>query len=271
MATSEENRRRRADQRRQRREVTPAANGGRDEQPEGRSPDRSDGEAQAGGAAAGSKGESTLKTGATLAAAGAVLGAAIGAANAVRSRSETRNSDDDGSLGAPRAQPSAPGEESADAPESRVPERPSGEETRDGGGGGEETDPTATAEDASSAADADGGDDLPEREPGRGPESESESESEPEPEPEPGSPASIVRRAQDELSRLTGRDSEGVLGFERTENGWLVQIEVVELKRIPPTTDVLGAYDVEVDDDGGVRQYRRSTRYVRSRAGGGGA
>jgi hypothetical protein len=73
-----------------------------------------------------------------------------------------------------------------------------------------------------------------------------------------------VRR---ELPELLGRPIASVLGFERNEDdGWHVTVEVVELSRIPSTTDILGAYAVTVDRDGELVGYRRTRRYHRNQA-----
>jgi len=54
---------------------------------------------------------------------------------------------------------------------------------------------------------------------------------------------------------------------ERQENdGWQVTVQVIELERIPRSTDVLGAYAVSLDDDGELTGYRRRRRYNRSQA-----
>jgi hypothetical protein len=66
-----------------------------------------------------------------------------------------------------------------------------------------------------------------------------------------------------QLLELTGREAEGVTGLERTDDGWTVKVEVVEVRRIPDTTDVLALYDVEVDADGDLLGYRRVRRYTR--------
>jgi hypothetical protein len=49
-----------------------------------------------------------------------------------------------------------------------------------------------------------------------------------------------------------------------------VTLEVVELRRIPESTDVLASYDVELDGDGGFLRFERGRRYNRSQAEGGG-
>ena len=74
----------------------------------------------------------------------------------------------------------------------------------------------------------------------------------------------IVRRALEQMRELTGRTVEGVLGVEKGDDGWIVTVEVVELRRIPDSTDVLGSYAVAVDSRGELQEYRRTRRYYRS-------
>jgi hypothetical protein len=76
-----------------------------------------------------------------------------------------------------------------------------------------------------------------------------------------------VVRVREELPELLGRPIESVLGVERGEDaGWQVSVAVVEMSRIPSTTDVLGTYVVTLDDDGEIAGYRRQRRYHRSQA-----
>ena len=66
-----------------------------------------------------------------------------------------------------------------------------------------------------------------------------------------------------QLLELTGREAEGVTGLSRVDDGWRVQVEVVEVRRIPDTTDVLALYEVDVDGEGQLLGYRRLRRYAR--------
>lgn len=76
-----------------------------------------------------------------------------------------------------------------------------------------------------------------------------------------------VEAVRDAFPSLLGRPIEAVLGVEREEDqGWRVTVQVVELERIPRSTDVLGAYLVTLDDDGELTGYRRRRRYNRSAA-----
>ena len=46
----------------------------------------------------------------------------------------------------------------------------------------------------------------------------------------------------------------------------LLDIELLELSRIPETDDMLGSYEVELDEDGEMLGYKRIHRYPRSKS-----
>lgn len=74
-----------------------------------------------------------------------------------------------------------------------------------------------------------------------------------------------IIRVRRELPQLLGKPIDSVLGVERDEEaGWQVTVQVVELSRIPSTTDVLGSYAVTLDGEGEVIGYRRKRRYHRN-------
>lgn len=73
--------------------------------------------------------------------------------------------------------------------------------------------------------------------------------------------------AQQQLEQLTGKPVESVSGMTRQEDGWTVTLEVVELERVPTTTDILASYRVELDGDGELMGYERVNRYYRNQAG----
>jgi hypothetical protein len=81
-------------------------------------------------------------------------------------------------------------------------------------------------------------------------------------------PAEVARAAVQTLVELTGRRPETVLGVRRSEDGWQVTVEVVELSRVPASTDLMGAYLVSLDESGEVTSYERSRRYQRGQVGG---
>lgn len=67
-----------------------------------------------------------------------------------------------------------------------------------------------------------------------------------------------------EVSELVGCPAEGVSGIRKGQDGWVVTVEVLEVGRIPETTDVLASYDVHVDKEGDVTEYQRLRRYLRA-------
>lgn len=82
----------------------------------------------------------------------------------------------------------------------------------------------------------------------------------------PGKAKATVRRAREQLESLLERRPESVSALEHTHEGWVVTLEVVEVSRIPESTDVLASYEMELDDDGNLRRYARVRRYRRSQA-----
>lgn len=79
--------------------------------------------------------------------------------------------------------------------------------------------------------------------------------------------AAVITRARDELAALTGYKVDSVSGFEKTDAGWRLTITVVELRRIPASTDILATYQATLDEAGDVITYHRSNRYLRSQTG----
>jgi hypothetical protein len=77
---------------------------------------------------------------------------------------------------------------------------------------------------------------------------------------------SVAREAAQQLQALTGRDVEGVTAVKRTDDGWTIDLEVLEVRRIPETADVLATYEVTVDSHGDVEGFRRAGRYTRGSA-----
>jgi hypothetical protein len=73
----------------------------------------------------------------------------------------------------------------------------------------------------------------------------------------------IAQEALRQLIELVGKEAEGVAGLERSDDGWRVLVEMVEVRRIPSTTDVMSLYEVNVDEGGALEGYRRLRRYAR--------
>ncbi|MFF5980749.1 gas vesicle protein [Streptomyces olindensis] len=80
------------------------------------------------------------------------------------------------------------------------------------------------------------------------------------------SPMEVLRQARGQLAELTGMDAESVSSFEQTDQGWSLEVEVLELERVPDTMSLMASYEVELDPQGQLTGYRRVRRYERGRA-----
>ncbi|MEU3524671.1 gas vesicle protein [Streptomyces sp. NPDC038707] len=76
----------------------------------------------------------------------------------------------------------------------------------------------------------------------------------------------VLRQARAQLTELTGLVPETVSSFEQTEDGWSLEVEVLELARVPDTMSLMASYQVELDPEGQLTGYRRVRRYERGRA-----
>ncbi|MGW2440497.1 gas vesicle protein GvpO, partial [Streptomyces goshikiensis] len=74
---------------------------------------------------------------------------------------------------------------------------------------------------------------------------------------------SAMRAAAEQLAELLGRPPDSVSSLKPTEDGWVAQVEVVELERIPDTTSVMASYRVALDEEGELISYERTRRYSR--------
>ncbi|QTE02073.1 gas vesicle protein [Streptomyces cyanogenus] len=79
-------------------------------------------------------------------------------------------------------------------------------------------------------------------------------------------PMEVLRQARGQLAELTGLAPESVSSFEETEDGWSLEVEVLELARVPDTMSLMASYQVELDPEGQLTGYRRVRRYERGRA-----
>ncbi|MCW2945025.1 MAG: hypothetical protein JWR24_1742 [Actinoallomurus sp.] len=73
-----------------------------------------------------------------------------------------------------------------------------------------------------------------------------------------------ARLAASYVAEMTRNEPEGITALKRAGDGlWEVDVEVVEIHRIPDTTDILAIYRTELDPGGELVAYRRIQRYSR--------
>jgi gas vesicle protein GvpO len=222
----------------------------------------------------------SLRNAAVAVAAGAAVGAAVGAARALTSRDGTDEEDDDASV--------EDGDEQ---------EEPRAQLDDDDGEDDGEDEQEHVAETEPQRDEAGAGDDDEDEDEDEEPEQEQVAESEAEQEPraeqeeprqaehrdEPGdngaepvrgeslgATTDVARRAREQLLALQGREPESISSLERTPDGWLATFEVVELARVPNSMDVMGSYELVLDEQQNMVRYSRTRRYHRAQADGDG-
>jgi outer membrane biosynthesis protein TonB len=187
-----------------------------------------------------------IKQAAKVAAASVALGAVAAAARTLAERRQTADDEDD--------------EQEAEPNESGETDEAEPEPTDEAESEPEQQDEAPQQEEAP----------RQEREEHPGPEPPPRPPPEPRHEPvagaSPDEARSVADAAQEQLELLVGKQPETVSALERTDDGWLVTLEVLEVSRIPESTDVLASYEVELDDDRNLRRYARVRRYHRSQA-----
>jgi hypothetical protein len=81
-----------------------------------------------------------------------------------------------------------------------------------------------------------------------------------------GDVAAMIARAKQHVEAVIGSEPESVSGVERSNGNWRVNVEVVQLRRIPESTDILASYAVMLDGDGDLLSVQELRRYRRSQA-----
>jgi hypothetical protein len=68
----------------------------------------------------------------------------------------------------------------------------------------------------------------------------------------------IIEDAKAQLAAATNLEPLVVSGADHEAEGWRLTVEMVELQRIPEAQDVIGAYEVRLNDEGELIEWRRT-------------
>jgi outer membrane biosynthesis protein TonB len=161
----------------------------------------------------------------------------------------------------PRAEEDEPDEDEQEEPRA-VDDEPDDDEREEPQAAEEEDAPEAAAEPESADSDED--------DPTQDEDSEQSEETSDSSAASNGSPGTddermeLLDRARRYAEQLTGHPVESFSSLEQDDRGWRIGVEVVELSRVPSTTDVLGSYELVLTDDGEFVDFRRDHRYSRN-------
>ena len=73
----------------------------------------------------------------------------------------------------------------------------------------------------------------------------------------------VASRAMEQISQLTGYRPVAVVGSAREDGGWRITVDLLELNRIPPSSDLLGVYQALVDEEGNMLEFERKMTHNR--------
>jgi Gas vesicle synthesis protein GvpO len=73
-----------------------------------------------------------------------------------------------------------------------------------------------------------------------------------------------VQLGPEYMAEISHRQPTRVTAVEPADEGrWIVEVEMIEDRRIPSSADMLALYEIELDAEGALLGYARTRRYMR--------
>ena len=73
----------------------------------------------------------------------------------------------------------------------------------------------------------------------------------------------VVERAKRQLAEVTGFQPVAAGASYRDAKGWHVSVDMLEMARLPDSTDLLGTYVVELDQEGSMVRFEKKRSRLR--------
>ena len=74
----------------------------------------------------------------------------------------------------------------------------------------------------------------------------------------------LAERARLQLAEVTSFKPVAVVGSYKDAEGWHVSVDMLEMARLPESTDVLGTYLVLLDEEGNMVKFEKKRTRLRS-------
>jgi hypothetical protein len=74
----------------------------------------------------------------------------------------------------------------------------------------------------------------------------------------------LAERARLQLAEVTGFKPVAVVGSYNDAEGWHVSVDMLEMARLPESTDILGTYLVLLDEEGNMVKFEKKRTRLRS-------
>ena len=73
----------------------------------------------------------------------------------------------------------------------------------------------------------------------------------------------LAERAKQQLAEVTGFRPVAVVGSHKDAEGWHMSVEMLEMARLPESTDLLGTYEVDLDEEGNMAKFEKKRTHLR--------
>lgn len=67
----------------------------------------------------------------------------------------------------------------------------------------------------------------------------------------------INKKALDAMKDLLNKTAESTISISKEDEGWRVVVEVLERKSVPDTQDILGRYELKLDSNGELLDFKQ--------------
>ena len=74
---------------------------------------------------------------------------------------------------------------------------------------------------------------------------------------------SLAERAKEQLAEVTGFSPVAAVGGFKDEEGWHISVDVLEMARLPESTDIIGTYMVTLDPEGNMVKFEKKRARLR--------
>jgi hypothetical protein len=72
-----------------------------------------------------------------------------------------------------------------------------------------------------------------------------------------------IASAKEQLHSILNLDIANVIAVSKLDDGWNVKIDLIERRAIPDTMDIMGTYEVILDNFGSIVKYERKNQHKR--------
>ena len=73
----------------------------------------------------------------------------------------------------------------------------------------------------------------------------------------------LAERAKEQLAEVTGFSPVAAVGGFKDEEGWHISVDVLEMARLPESTDIIGTYVVTLDPEGNMVKFEKKRARLR--------